>query len=402
MRSIFYSNKACFSHFKVQAVLSAVLILFSFQAFAQSAPTENSFLLDAYSYISSKERGKIKIKLTNDQCDSTGIFTVYNFDEDQNGWAECKKITFKNAKDSQSVDVPKTQYYAIVPQYNGVYEYKVKKSTDSASKITTFTVTISQISAPSSTVAQKVAVPEPASKGSVSALPEESAFLINAYSVRGSKTGRINLVNQNVDTNNAFTIYYFDNAKSSWKKYGNSVFNKVGDSFFLQGPSVQYYAIAAKNNKDIEYKIRKDSPNSSLTDLVIYVLKKADLPAPPSESSFVFDSWAVIGIAQDNIRLINSSFDDSMSFFVMYFDDAAAKWKLFGLSGLKTFNDTAFVSVPPETKIKDITKIRFFAIAPKNKKPYQYEITKEHNDIYIYVKNPEGTADINDLESLLK
>ena len=152
MRSVFCSKKACFSRFKVQAVLSAVLILFSFQAFAQStapqAPSENALVIDSSDYIGKSSKGKIIIKLTNDSYDSGMIFNVSSYNDASSSWEEKGKASFQKKGDSVSVNVPKTQYYAIVPRYNGVYDYKVKKTTAEAANTTYLTVTISQISAP--------------------------------------------------------------------------------------------------------------------------------------------------------------------------------------------------------------------------------------------------------------
>ena len=105
-------------------------------------------------------------------------------------------------------------------------------------------------------------------------------------------------------------------------------------------------------------------------------------PTFDAENAFVFDAFKIKGKAKDNIRFINSSYDDDISFFVFYFDEQNSSWSIYGTARLKGFGDTDFVDSPSEVKLN---KIRYFAVVTRNEKAYEYQIKKTSDDLYIYV-----------------
>ena len=96
----------------------------------------------------------------------------------------------------------------------------------------------------------------------------------------------------------------------------------------------------------------------------------------------MFDNFAIKGQAKDNIRFVNSSYDDDISFFVFYFDEQNSSWNIYGTARLKGFGDTDFVDSPSEVKLNEV---RYFVVVSRSEKAYEYQIKKTSDDLYIYV-----------------
>ena len=222
---------------------------------------------------------------------------------------------------------------------------------------------------------------------SVPSFDAENAFVFDAFELRGNKSGKLRLTNNSFDEQVSLSVFYFNAESASWESLGDASFSKIGGTESVSAPVAQYFALVPKNGKSYEYQIKKQA--DYFDDLVhLYVSFSFNTPMPeaPEENAFVFDNFAIKGKAKDNIRFINSSYDDNISFFVFYFDEYNSAWELYGVAMLKSFGDTCFIDRPPASEKRlRLNNIRYFAVVSRNKKSYEYQMKKTSDDLYIYV-----------------
>lgn len=101
-------------------------------------------------------------------------------------------------------------------------------------------------------------------------------------------------------------------------------------------------------------------------------------------------SAAVPGKMKDNIKLINLSDDENISFCVYIYDSKKASWNLYGKALLKEFYDGDTIDSDFEGKIR---KVEYVAVVPDGNGVYRYEAEKKHNDLRIKVYSPDGSTD---------
>jgi hypothetical protein len=123
----------------------------------------------------------------------------------------------------------------------------------------------------------------------------------------------------------------------------------------------------------------------SLACILISCTSLGSLEYPEPEfdkpSSYVIDALKVKGSYKDNIRLFNESSDSKMNFNVYLHHPGTHEWVFFGTGELKGKGDADTI----DSKINHIDKYRYFAIEALNGKNYKYQITKDHNDLYITI-----------------
>ena len=218
---------------------------------------------------------------------------------------------------------------------------------------------------------------------SVPTFDAKNAFVFDAFKIRGKKAGKLRLTNKSFDDQVSLSVFYFNAKSASWESLGDASFAKIGATVSVSAPVAQYFALVSKNGKSYEYQIKKQSdPFDDLVHLYVSFSFNTPMPEAPDENAFVFDASAIKGKAKDNIRFVNSSYDDNISFFVFYFDEQNSSWNIYGTANLKGFGDTDFVDSPSEVKLN---KIRYFAVVSKNEKAYEYQIKKTSDDLYVYV-----------------
>ena len=110
----------------------------------------------------------------------------------------------------------------------------------------------------------------------------------------------------------------------------------------------------------------------------------------PKASVIAVSSAAVPGKMKDNIKLINLSDDENISFRVYIYDSKKASWNLYGRALLKEFYDGDTIDSDFEDKIR---KVEYVAVVPDGNGAYRYEAEKKHNDLYIKVYPPDGSID---------
>ena len=110
----------------------------------------------------------------------------------------------------------------------------------------------------------------------------------------------------------------------------------------------------------------------------------------PKASVIAVSSAAVPGKMKDNIKLINLSDDENISFRVYIYDSKKASWNLYGRALLKEFYDGDTIDSDFEDKIR---KVEYVAVVPDGNGAYRYEAEKKHNDLYIKVYSPDGSID---------
>lgn len=93
-------------------------------------------------------------------------------------------------------------------------------------------------------------------------------------------------------------------------------------------------------------------------------------------------SAAVSGKMKDNIKLINLSDDENISFRVYIYNSKKALWNLYGNAMLKEFYDGDTIDSDFEGKIG---KVEYVAVVPVGNGAYRYEAEKKHNDLRIRV-----------------
>lgn len=110
------------------------------------------------------------------------------------------------------------------------------------------------------------------------------------------------------------------------------------------------------------------------------------VPEFENSKAYVFSAEHV-GKYKDNIRFINHSEREKLLYKVYMYNEKTETWFLFGTSTLKKFGDTDIVS---ETKDNvKIKKYRYLALvlAGGDARDFYYDLTVEHDDLYIYVND---------------
>ena len=90
----------------------------------------------------------------------------------------------------------------------------------------------------------------------------------------------------------------------------------------------------------------------------------------PKASVIAVSSAAVPGKMKDNIKLINLSDDENISFRVYIYDSKKALWNLYGRALLKEFYDGDTIDSDFEDKIR---KVEYVAVVPDGNGAYRYE-----------------------------
>ena len=98
--------------------------------------------------------------------------------------------------------------------------------------------------------------------------------------------------------------------------------------------------------------------------------------------SFIIDTSKIEGIFKDNVKFVNFSDDENISFWVYAFNNEDDEWQKIGFAHLKDFKDTDTVDTP----VKKLSSFRYFAIYSVNNKNYIYDVEKTRKDLYIKVR----------------
>lgn len=119
-----------------------------------------------------------------------------------------------------------------------------------------------------------------------------------------------------------------------------------------------------------------------------------DAPNFGNPRAVVLDTASVAGNIKDNVKLINLSEDENISFtvhaYVQKSKNKQGEWQTYGTGYLKEFYDGDTIDSPLEGKIKSV---RYFAIAPDAKGDYKYTIEKKRNDLYINIFSVNESKD---------
>ena len=110
----------------------------------------------------------------------------------------------------------------------------------------------------------------------------------------------------------------------------------------------------------------------------------------PQASVIAVSSAAVPGKMKDNIKLINLSDDENISFRVYIYNSKKASWNLYGKAMLKGFHDGDTIDSDFEGKIG---KVQYVAVIPDGNGTYKYEAEKRHNDLRIRIYPAKESAD---------
>ena len=110
---------------------------------------------------------------------------------------------------------------------------------------------------------------------------------------------------------------------------------------------------------------------------------KIEYPQPEFNKPFVtvIDASKTDGQFEDNVKLHNKSTDSNIRFNIYAHDPKTNEWILYGSVSLKGAGDTDTVN----SKIKDISKYRYFAVESLNGKDYKYQFYESRDDLHITV-----------------
>jgi hypothetical protein len=108
-----------------------------------------------------------------------------------------------------------------------------------------------------------------------------------------------------------------------------------------------------------------------------------EYPQPEFNKPFVtvIDASKTDGQFEDNVKLHNKSTDSNIRFNIYAHDPKTNEWFLYGAGSLKGAGDTDTVN----SKIKDISKYRYFAVESLNGKDYKYQFYESRDDLHITV-----------------
>jgi hypothetical protein len=108
-----------------------------------------------------------------------------------------------------------------------------------------------------------------------------------------------------------------------------------------------------------------------------------EYPQPEFNKPFVtvIDASKTDGQFEDNVKLHNKSADSNIRFNIYVHDPKTNEWILYGAESLKGAGDTETVS----SKIRDISKYRYFAVESLNVKDYKYQFYESRDDLHITV-----------------
>jgi hypothetical protein len=108
-----------------------------------------------------------------------------------------------------------------------------------------------------------------------------------------------------------------------------------------------------------------------------------EYPQPEFNKPFVtvIDASKTDGQFEDNVKLYNKSADSNIRFNIYAHDPKTNEWILYGAGSLKGAGDTETVN----SKIRDISKYRYFAVESLNGKDYTYQFYESRDDLHIIV-----------------
>ena len=176
-----------------------------------------------------------------------------------------------------------------------------------------------------------------------------------------------------------FFLYDFDDEKKEWSFLGFVNLKDYSDSCKIEPlknvKKIKYLALSSEKANNFEFKI-----SAMHNDLYISVLKEKKFEN--LENVTVIEPNCVKGRFTDNIRFENYSEDFNIYFYVFACNDLQDEKKYLGIVNLKNFNDSDFLESP----VKNLSKFNYYFVQSKNGKKYNFEISKKHNDLYIFVK----------------
>ena len=117
-----------------------------------------------------------------------------------------------------------------------------------------------------------------------------------------------------------------------------------------------------------------------------------EIPAFDKSDSVVIDVSALKRKFKDNVRLVNLTEEENISFSVYYYEQKAKKadWQLYGRAQLKGYTDTAFVDSKKEGKIRNV---KYFAVVSENGIGFKCSVEARNHDLYIFINPADASAD---------
>ena len=179
-----------------------------------------------------------------------------------------------------------------------------------------------------------------------------------------------------------FSVYYF--SQNKWNFLGREELDYYYDSesidTTLEGKigEFRYFAIVSDSGKEFKYSL--DVRHNDLYINIIPIDNSID--ERRKTFSFIIDTSKIEGIFKDNVKFVNFSDDENISFWVYAFNNEDDEWQKIGFAHLKDFKDTDTVDTP----VKKLSSFRYFAIYSVNNKNYIYDVEKTRKDLYIKVR----------------
>ena len=208
------------------------------------------------------------------------------------------------------------------------------------------------------------------------------ANVLDAGSLKKKYSDKIKLLNMSEEEGIRFSVYYF--SQNKWNFLGREELDYYYDSesidTTLEGKigEFRYFAIVSDSGKEFKYSL--DVRHNDLYINIIPIDNSID--ERRKTFSFIIDTSKIEGIFKDNVKFVNFSDDENISFWVYAFNNEDDEWQKIGFAHLKDFKDTDTVDTP----VKKLSSFRYFAIYSVNNKNYIYDVEKTRKDLYIKVR----------------
>lgn len=220
----------------------------------------------------------------------------------------------------------------------------------------------------------------------------EKAIVFDTRDIRGDYNDFLKVINYTDYCNISFEIYGMRSNKKQWYKIGTADLNGLFDEVRISSDydhdydMFRYFAVVPKDEDSYTIEMVNDYLYLGFVThyyLVFQVKYGGEEPDNRyKDNASVIDTTKIRGSFEDNIKLVNNSFDRGIQVVVYGFDSEDEKvWKPIGTAFLKGSKDEDFVTTP--LYHQRITQYRYYAVVSVDGTKYDTRAYKHHDDLYI-------------------
>lgn len=230
-------------------------------------------------------------------------------------------------------------------------------------------------------------------------LPEfeenENAIIFDARELRDEYDDYVKFLNFTDYCNISFELYGMRGNRKSWHYIGSVVLDGLFDEMYIDSKynyeydMFRYFAVVPQD--DDPYAIDMFSEERSYVlfsnDTLIFTVNY-DGEEPDTrykENASIVELKTVRGRFEDNIKLVNRSYDRRIDIIVYGFNEEDAEvWDPIGYAYLRDANDEDFLETPLKSR-NGSRKYNYYAVVAMNGEKYDIDCFIRHDDLYIEI-----------------